>query len=497
MNPPGNPSRRSPALAAHGMWRERGPAVATRGGGQSWVRDDRFSLLLAAMVWALVVLITTPEGFDYSALTTDDMPTSGSATSRLQWLGLIGIGTAFLLWRGGLAWLLLRWVNPFLVAFVVLAAASVLWSIEPGITLRRMIRVAAILLCPAALVLVAWHPRRFQQVLRPIITALLAGSLAFGVAFPQLAIHNETAAELAGAWRGLTNHKNSLGTLACLGLIFWLHAGLARETRLWTALGGAAIAAACLLLSRSSTALVTGAFTCIFLLMLLRSPKGLRRWMPWLTALFVTALLAYSLAVLRLVPGLEVLLTPVTAITGKDLTFTGRTEIWAIVIEQIRLHPWLGGGYGAYWIGPVHGSPAYEMVRLLYFYPGSGHNGYVDIANDLGSVGLVVLLGYLIVHVAQCLQLLKIDRAQAALYLAIFFQQAVNNLSESHWLNVTTLSMVVMTTASLALSRALLEHRLRDVFGMPRARHVPAPAAARHHPAPRAHPAPRVGVAAP
>ena len=463
-----NVLHRHGALPSRGGRDASGDVSATNGDGESWKRDDRFSLLLAVMVWGLVILITTPEGFDYSALTTDDMPTSGSAASRLQWLGLIGAGTAFLLWRGGLAWLLLRWTNPFLVAFVVLAAASVLWSIEPGITLRRMIRVAAILLCSAAMVLAAWHPRRFQQVLRPIVTALLAGSLVFGILFPHLGIHIEDAAELEGAWRGLTNHKNSLGTLACLGLVFWLHAGLAREARLVTVLGGAAVAAACLLLSRSSTALVTGAFTCIFLLMLLRSPKGLRRWMPWLTALFVAALLAYSLAVLRLVPGLEVLLTPVTAITGKDLTFTGRTEIWAIVIEQIRLHPWLGSGYGAYWIGPVNGSPAYEMVRMLYFYPGSGHNGYVDIANDLGAIGLVVLLGYLVVHVAQCLQLLKIDRTQAALYLAIFFQQAVNNLSESHWLNVTTLSMVVMTAASLALSRGLLEHRLRSVFGTPR-----------------------------
>jgi len=454
------------ALPAEGGRRPAG--VASR--DAPWVRDDRFSLLLTGMVWALVILITTPEGFDYSALSTDDMPTSGSIASRLQWLGLVGAGTAFLLWRGGLAWLLVRRLNPFLVAFVILAAASTLWSIEPGITLRRMIRIAAILLCPAAMVLAAWHARRFQQVLRPIVTALLAGSLLFGMVFPHLAIHSESAAELAGAWRGLTNHKNSLGTLACLGLIFWLHAGLVRETRLPVALCGATAAAACLLLSRSSTALVTGAFTCIFLLMLLRSPKGLRRWMPWLTALFVTVLLAYSLAVLRLVPGLEVLLTPVTAITGKDLTFTGRTEIWAIVIEQIRLHPWLGSGYGAYWIGPIQGSPAYEMVRLLYFYPGSGHNGYLDIANDLGSVGLVVLIGYLVVHVAQCLQLLKIDRGQAALYLAIFFQQALNNLSESHWLNSTTLSMVVMTAASLALSRGLLEHRLQDVFGRPRMR---------------------------
>ena len=51
--------------------------------------------------------------------------------------------------------------------------------------------------------------------------------------------------------------------------------------------------------------------------------------------------------------------------------------------------------------------------------------------NDLGFVGLICLLGYLTVYVRQSLQLFRSDRPQGALYLALFFQQAMTNLSET------------------------------------------------------------------
>lgn len=429
-----------------------------------WIGDDRFSPWLTALCWLLVILLIVPEGLDYSHL--QQMPTTGSPLSRLLWLGLCAASAAFVLWRIGLSVLLLRWLNPFLLALLVLAAASVLWSIAPGISARRLIRLATILLCTGASVLVAWHPQRFQQLLRPILTLMLAGSLVFGLLCPQWAIHSEQSAELAGAWRGLCDHKNRLGALACTGLLLWLHAGLTQQRSWPIAIGGVAIATTCLLLSRSSTALVTALFSCGFLL-LLRLPPNLRRALPWLSVLFSALLLAYSLAVLRLLPGSDSLLAPITTITGKDLSFTGRTEIWTIVIEQIQRHPWLGSGYGAYWSGPVNGTPSYEMVRLLYFYPGSAHNGYLDVCNDLGAIGLILLLGYLAGYVAQTLSLFGSDRDQALLYLAVFFQQAITNLSESQWFSVLSVSMVTVTLATVSLARALLERRLHAYFGSP------------------------------
>jgi O-antigen ligase len=95
------------------------------------------------------------------------------------------------------------------------------------------------------------------------------------------------------------------------------------------------------------------------------------------------------------------------------------------------------------------------------FYPGSAHNGYLDIANDLGVVGAALLLGYLFAFGRQVLQLLRVDRDQAVLYLALLLQQGFSNLTESHWFSVRSVDFVVMTLATMALARGILEERLR------------------------------------
>lgn len=426
-----------------------------------WVRDDRFLLPVGLMIWVLTVLMIVPEGFDYGSLASAEAPRAGSMVSRLLWLALLGFSGLLVAWRAAFAWRFASsWLNPFLLFFVMLAIASIAWSIEPMVTSRRLIRMLTIVLASIAFVVVGWHSLRFQNVVRPILTFVLLGSIIFGLAAPHLAIHQEAEAVLAGAWHGLANHKNALGNLACIAMIFWFHALLSRQVRWPMALLGCGVALTCLLLASSATALVTTVFTLMFLVMLMQVPTVLRRYLPWLVALFVSGLLIYSLALLEVIPGLARLLGPIGVVTGKDMTFTGRTEIWEIMTAEIARHPLLGVGYGAYWTGPVLGTPVYEFVRLLNFYPASAHNGYLDILNDLGALGLLVLFGYLVSYIAQSLRLLAMDRAQAALYLALFLQQAITNLSESRWLSVQSVDFVLMTLATAALARSLLEQRL-------------------------------------
>ncbi|HUR40010.1 MAG TPA: O-antigen ligase family protein [Verrucomicrobiae bacterium] len=432
---------------------EAAPAAAPRDSGHGW--------LIGGAIWLLVVMMIVPEGFDYVTLATDGgAPVRGGTLNRLLWLALLGAGSIAILLRAGTAWLMVRWLNPFLLLFVVLAAASVAWSIDPPVTARRLIRVFTILTLSTGLVLMAWHPHRLQAVLRPVITLVLLASLAFGIGWPELAIHEDPSGILQGAWHGLANHKNGLGDLACIGLVLWTHAWLSREVHAAPALAGLIIAAACLLLSRSSTSLVATAFTLVFLVLLLSAPPGLRRYMPWIVALFIGALVGYSLVLLGILPGLHTLMSPIGAITGKDMTFTGRTDIWEIMFEHIRGQQWLGSGYGAYWTGTQQGSPSFEFVDKLGFDPGSAHNGYLDILNDLGTIGLLVLFGYLATFVTQALRLLPGDRVQSALLLALFLQQAITNLAESRWFSPLSVDFVIMTLATAALGRALLEqHR--------------------------------------
>jgi len=290
---------------------------------------------------------------------------------------------------------------------------------------------------------------------------VLAASVLFGLVLPEYAIHQEAEGVLAGAWHGLSSHKNGFGDLAAVGLIFWTHAWLTRERRTMRALLGAGLACLCLVLSRSSTSLVGAMFALGFLVLLLRLPRGLQRYMPWLVVGFILTLIAYSIAMLQILPGSSALLKPIGALTGKDMTYTGRTMIWAVMADHIREHPLLGNGYGAYWTVPVPGKPAYDYIERLHFFPGSGHNGYLDLVNDLGAVGAVVLFGFLVTFVVQALKLLRRDRTLAALLLALFLQQCVANLSESRWLSVFSVDFVIMTIATTTLGRALWEHDLR------------------------------------
>jgi hypothetical protein len=75
------------------------------------------------------------------------------------------------------------------------------------------------------------------------------------------------------------------------------------------------------------------------------------------------------------------------------------------------------------------------------------------------------LIAYIIMYARQSLQLLGMDRNQGALYLALLFQQVITNLSETHWFSVLSVDFVIMTLATTALARSLLEHRLRLIFG--------------------------------
>jgi exopolysaccharide production protein ExoQ len=424
--------------------------------------DRGISLLLAMLVGTLIIYLTIP-GYLFSHADPNAIDMAANPVSRVIKLLMLGISGVVVVRRKSLSWLLLRYVNAFFLVFLVLVPLSYLWSISPGDTLARFISILSVVCVCMAFCVAGWHPRRFQNVLRPVITSLLVGSILFGLFAPDLAIM-QGVGSLKDAWRGLTTQKNPFGQLATFGLIFWLHAGLSRQVKYWRAVLGSVVAFSCVLLSRSSTSLMATVIVSLFLLMALRSPAGLRRYMPFLVTLLAIAVLTYALAVLNLLPGASILLDPITAITGKDATFTNRSEIWRIIRDHIRLSPVLGTGYGAYWIGPVPSSPSYTFLGQMYlFYTTESHNGYLEIVNDLGYVGLICLLGFLTVYVQQSLQLIKVDRPQGVLFLGLFFQQAIVNLSESCWLAVNSgFIFVIMTLAVVALARALLDHNLRE-----------------------------------
>jgi exopolysaccharide production protein ExoQ len=434
---------------------------------QTAPRDRGLAVLATIIVWLLIVLMIVPEGFDYGLLTQGTVPISADFITRLLWLGLLVGGAAIVLWRSGASLQMLCQSNPYLLAFFALAVLSIVWSLEPRLTLRRDVRFLTFLLAAVAFAVTAWHPRHWQRAMRPVLTVMLLGSIVFGLLEPKLGIHQETTHELTGAWRGLANHKNSLGAIASVAVLLWLHAWGTHEVRWWRALGAAAIAMTCLVLSRSTTSMIATVGSCAVLGMLLKWPQVSRFLLQYAVALVPIAIVCYLLVLLRVLPGLHFVLSPGAALTGGDMTLTGRSEIWFIITDHIRAHPFVGSGYAAYWVGPDPQSPSYEFItRMNGFYPGSSHNGYLEIANDLGWAGIILLAGYLAKFLQQATVAFDIDRPQGALYIALLAQQSVLNLSESHWFSPLSVQFLMMTIATMSLGRLMLEYQLRLRMGM-------------------------------
>lgn len=437
-------------------------AIPSAVGPAPWVADNRFGVLPALVIWALLALMVAPPDFSYeSALHGMEFKlTTGGKTGPLIIMSALAISGAILLWRWWLTLELAKWINKYLLLFLLLATLSLLWSIDPGATLRRLFRLYIIVMSCIAFVMVGWHTHRFQNVLRPAVTLICAGSILFGIMAPDYAIERGTSSELVGAWKGLTMQKNSLGALSAIGLILWVHAGLSRTAKMTHVWIGGAITGMCVILSRSSTSLLSSVMSVVFLLLMLRTRPALRPYMPYIVGTFAAVILVYSLAVLDLIPGLSIILTPITTITGKDLSFSGRTMLWEIMVETIKRHPFLGVGLGAYWTGPTPGTMSYEYVIRTYIYPTHAHNGYLDVINELGALGGLCLLGFIVTFLRQSLQILRIDRSQAALYFVLLFQAFLANLSESHWFQVASFNFLIITLATASIGRHLLQNRL-------------------------------------
>jgi exopolysaccharide production protein ExoQ len=424
----------------------------------TWVADDGYALLLAALFWT-TFLINAPTDLEGLSRSVEGTYDPNSLTRAIKLVSL-GVSCLMILRRLMLARDFSRYLNPGLVAFLVLAPLSTLWSIAPANTGGQSVTFATFVISCFAFGLASWHPRRFQQVALPPLMLIMVGSLALGVVRPDLVTEQGTTISLSGAWHGLTHGKNELGILASTAVILCMHAWISREGRWAWAILGAATALTCLILSRSDTSMFATGVAVLSMLLLLRVPFTRDRYTTIVVALS-GLLIGYELIIQNVIPGLGVLLQPITSLTGKGTDFSGRSVIWGVIKDHIALNPFFGGGYGAYWIGPMPESPSYIFLQLMgQFYPSESHNGYLEVLNDLGLAGFVCLVVFLFSYIRQSLKLMRADRNQATLFLALLFQQLVLNMSESVWFTSANM-FAIFGFAAVMLSRARFDADLR------------------------------------
>ncbi len=266
--------------------------------------------------------------------------------------------------------------EPFLIALLLVAAASVFWSAAPGQTERRVVALVMCTLCGVALG-ARWRWPRLVEIVAAVYALTAVTSLVLGLAAPSMGRMSEL---FPGAWRGLWLEKNALGGAMAFGALSFAAAALfqPRRSMFWWAM--TALAIVLLGLSTSKTALVAlmlGASALGFTL-LVRRGGATAVAVTWLA---VAAAMALAAAI-AMRPDLFL------ALLGKDATLTGRTQIWDAVWRLIQQRPLLGYGYGAVWTDDTGWGPLRWIVKQTGFTPHHAHNAWLEQWLGLGVLGL-------------------------------------------------------------------------------------------------------------
>ena len=266
--------------------------------------------------------------------------------------------------------------QPLLILLMAIVGISLLWSVEPDQTVRRMVALFATTLGGVVLgVRYSWA--RLAEVIGAALAILAVGSVLMALAVPSIGVMHSL---FPGAWRGLWVEKNALGGIMTLGVCVLSAAALLNPTRakFWWPFAGLALGLILMSTSKTSlVALVLGGGVMAFVWLVRRGP-AMSVAATWLAVLAIGALACLAIFASDLV----------FTLLGKDATLTGRTRIWAAVIHQIRLRPWTGYGYGAVWSETGNWGPLAWIIKEAGFKPEHAHNAWLEQWLGLGVFGL-------------------------------------------------------------------------------------------------------------
>jgi hypothetical protein len=139
---------------------------------------------------------------------------------------------------------------------------------------------------------------------------------------------------------------------------------------------------------------------------------------------------------------------------GKDMTLTGRTYIWAQVVDAINQHPFFGYGVGGFWQewrGPD--DPSINIRTPSGFKAMHAHNGFLDMGLYFGWFGLILFSLSLLVNIYYgVLHLIRTQDATAGLPLIIFTWLMITNFTETTLVSISSgWAFYVLMTARLTM----------------------------------------------
>jgi exopolysaccharide production protein ExoQ len=433
-------------------------------------RRDWLDHILTALLATLILLRTL---IGLSPMSEGDALARAAGGNMLEMVAtFVPLGLAMIImlrrWHATLVLLLKTWPIWLLLGWFLISAY---WTDYPGISLRRSIGTA---LFAIGCFGVAVGTARLNQLLDVFFWALFLVIMLNFAAF----LLNPTFAVTIEGVRGIHTQKNVAGIVAMLAVLVgsvWL---LAHPRPMRWLIGAAMVSSALLFLSLTESK-TSGALTFVGLIMIPLLIIG-SRLRPGGAIIGAMVIISAVIVLILLVFGLGFDIEATADSMGADLTFTGRTDLWAFMMQEILQRPILGYGYGAFWDVGLDNDPLQRAPGgswLLYVEPGyinQAHHGYIDLWAQVGLPAMILGVWIFFGLIASALRLvftrtLAGGERRMALFCVIFFVLfLVHNFMESSlWARGQML-------ANISILLAFLIYRFADHAAPASGRIIPA-----------------------
>lgn len=321
---------------------------------------------------------------------------------------------------------IIKVIPASVLVVLVWCLISVSWSIDPEVAFRRVM-LTIIIVCTTMLSVEMVGVKSSLRILYLVSAAILIVNFV-SLLFIAQARHlpGEFDPSLVGDWRGLFFHKNIAGPFSALSALLFFHfASLRHKWSDWLLFVAAVVFT---IGTHSKTAigfLAISFVAALFYRKSFRTDGGKRLFIICCAVVIFLAFIIALVAHEQIVDTIE-----------SPRAFTGRGEIWKIVIAYVRERPILGAGFGSFWqVGSV--SPALTLSADTWTATvAHSHNGYLESLVTIGAVGLILaVIAFVIIPAKKLLSAGQSNVALNSLLFSIFVFVSLSNIFETISLN--------------------------------------------------------------
>lgn len=303
-------------------------------------------------------------------------------------LALIPLGMVILLPAATIRGLTISMQTVLMAGWIAMSAT---WSFDPERT-AFLVRVETPMLIGFLIVAAALDEHDLMRWLLHAGRLVLAISVAATIAVPSTRSGIWFGDETLAGWHALFPHKNDMGPF--LAMVFGIVLVVDRNP--FTRSATLVVTAAMILGSQSVTAITT-TLVLVAAFAWLQANRRVDDRVLSITVVSTIALAVGSAMGAR--AGLPIFLEA----TGKDPTFSGRTDIWAATARAVADKPWIGYGREGLFFSPPN-DLSLELWREIGFRAPHAHNGVLDLLLQVGLIGLGL---YVVLFVSTTLAALR------------------------------------------------------------------------------------------